>query len=236
MTRLRRKTPHEPVRAVPSPAERGPAALPAGRERFRTPRSLAIALNEGRPRQRPYDADLPLVEEPVLPAAPLVPFRERVAARSGRADLLVFRLGTELFATELRAVEEAVEGAEAQAMPDTPPAMLGIFALRDRTLPMYALARVLDVPAPGGGEMTLVLRPASVRVALAVDAVDDVFEAPLDTVRPAPATTEGESLVLGVVWRGSELITLLDADLVVAACVAAAPPETLPAMFEARRA
>jgi len=236
MPRLRRKTPHEPVRAVPSPAERGPAALPtAGRERFRTPRSLAIALNEGRPRPRPYDADFPLVEEPAGLATPLLPFRERVAARSGRADLLVFRLGPELFATELRAIEEAVEGAGAQAMPDTPPAMLGIFALRDRTLPMYSLARVLDVPASGAGEMTLVLRPATVRVALAVDAVDDVFDAPLDAVKSAPAATEGESLVLGVVWRGSELITLLDADLVVAACVAAAPPEALPALLEARR-
>lgn len=148
----------------------------------------------------------------------------------------MFRLGTELFATELRAVEEAVEGAHAQAMPDTPPAMLGIFALRDRTLPMYALARVLDVPASGAEEMTLVLRPANVRVALAVDAVDDVFETSLDSVRPAPAAAEGESLVLGVVWRGSELITLLDADLVVAACLAAAPPETMPAMVEPRRA
>jgi chemotaxis signal transduction protein len=237
MTRLRRKTPHEPVRAVPSPAERGPAALPiAGRERFRTPRSLAIALNEGRPRPRPYDADLPLVDEPAPPTVPAAPFRERVAARSGRADLLVFRVATELFATELRAVEEAVEGVEAQAMPDTPPAMLGIFALRDRTLPMYALARVLDVPASGAGEMTLVLRPGTVRVAVAVDAVDDVFDAPLDTVRSAPAGTEGESLVLGVVWRGSELITLLDADLVVAACIAAVPPDAMPAMVEARRA
>ena len=237
MTRLRRKTPHEPVRAVPAPAERGAAALPpAGRERLRTPRSLAIALNEGRPRPRPYDAELPFVEETLLPPTPPAPFRERVAGRSGRADLWVFRLGAELFATELRAVEEAVEGAEAQAMPDTPPAMLGIFALRDRTLPMYALARVLDVPASGAGEMTLVLRPGTVRVALAVDAVDDVFDAALDAVRPVPAATEGDSLVLGVVWRGSELITLLDADLVVAACVAAAPPETLPAMLEARRA
>jgi chemotaxis signal transduction protein len=121
-------------------------------------------------------------------------------------------------------------------MPDTPPAMLGIFALRDRTLPMYALARVLDVGGSGAEEMTLVLRPGSVRVALAVDAVDDVYDAPLEAVRPAPGMTEGDSLVLGVVWRGSELITLLDADLVVAACIAAAPPEAMPAMTEPRRA
>src|SRR5512134_3013884 len=110
MPRLRRKTPHEPVRAVPSPTERGPAALPpTGRERWRTPRSLAIALNGGRPRPRPLDAEPPALEVPSAPA-PIIPFRERVANRVGRAELLVFRVAGELFATELRAVEEAVEG------------------------------------------------------------------------------------------------------------------------------
>ncbi|HEX6052885.1 MAG TPA: chemotaxis protein CheW [Gemmatimonadaceae bacterium] len=227
MRRLRRKTPHEPVRAIPAPAERGADALPvAGRERRLTPRSLALALNEGKPRPKALDADLPGFEEPSAPAAPVAPFRDRVAERTGRAELLVFRLGGELFATELRAVEEAVEGVTARTIPDTPPAMLGIFALRDRTLPMYALAHVLDVPGAGGGEMTLVLRPSSMRIALAVDAVDDVFEAALGTVRPAPAQ-EGDGMVLGVVWRGAELITLLDADLVVAACMAAAPVDSL---------
>lgn len=164
------------------------------------------------------------MDEPLAPPVPPTPFRERVASRSGRTELLVFRVGGELFATELRAVEEAVEGVEAQAIPDTPPAMLGIIALRDRTLAMYALARVLEVPDVTAGTMTLVLRPGTMRVALAVDAVDDVFDAPLDGVRAAPPGADDEGLVLGVVWRGQELITLLDADVVVAACIAAAPP------------
>jgi purine-binding chemotaxis protein CheW len=185
---------------------------------------LAIALNDGRPRSRHLDAEFPAFEEPSAPSAPPAPFRERVASRSGRAELLVFRVGGELFATELRAVEEAVEGAEAKTIPDTPPAMLGIFAVRDRTLPMYALGRVLALPVDAPGTMTLVLRPSAMRVALAVDAVDDVYDAPLDAVRAAPAGSDAEGLVLGVVWRGADLITLLDADLVVAACIAAAPP------------
>lgn len=196
---------------------------------MRTPRSLAIALNEGRPRPKGFDADLPAPEEVSAPSEPIAPFRERVASREGRAELLVFRVGRELFATELRAVEEAVEGAVAQTIPDAPPSMLGIFALRDRTLPMYALARVLGLDEAGGGEMTLVVRPSATRVALAVDAVDDVFDVALDAVRPAPASADADGIVLGVVWRGSELVTILDADLVVAACaasLAAFPPDS----------
>ena len=225
MRRLRRKTPHEPVRAIPAPAERGAGALPRARA-VGTPtlRELAIALNGGAPRPKTFDTELPSFEE-LPPPAPVAPLRDRMQARLGRADLLVFRIGAELFATELRAVEEAVEGVTVRVIPDAPPAMLGIFALRDRTLPMYALSRVLDL-ADGEPAMTLVMRPGSTRIALAVDAVDDVFDASLDSVRPAP-TPDNDGLVLGVVWRGHELMTLLDAESVVAACLAAGPLESL---------
>ena len=164
--------------------------------------------------------------EESLPVLPVVPFRERLASREGRVDLLVFRVGNELFATELRAVEEAVEGVSARAIPDAPPAMVGIFALRDRTLPMYSLAHVLALDSAEPAAMTLVMRPSSTRIAVAVDHVDDVFDASLASVRPAPAF-DGDGMVLGVVWRGAELVTLLDAEVLVANCLAAAPPDSL---------
>ena len=226
MPRLRRKTPHEPVRAIPAPAERGRGGLPrAAPAASRTLRDLAIALNGGAPRPRGYDLELSAFEE-LAPPAPVAPFRERVQAREGRAELLVFRVAGELFATELRSVEEAVEGVEVRSIPDAPRAMLGVFALRDRTLPMYALVRVLDLPERETATMTLVVRPSTARIALAVDAVDDVFDTPFDGVRAAPAP-ENDAMVLGVVWRGNELVTLLDADTIVATCLAATPPDSL---------
>ena len=232
MPRLRRKTPHEPVRAIPAPAERGPGPLaraaktaPPSPPAPTTLRDLAIALNGGAPRPKQDAFDLPAFEDLAPPSA-VAPLRERVQTRDGRAELLVFRVAKELFAIELRAVEEAVEGVEAQAIPDAPPTMLGIFALRDRTLPIYALARVLTLPEREAAAMTLVLRPSASRIALAVDAVDDVFDASLSAVRPAPAP-ENDGLLLGVVWRGIELITLLDSDTLVSACLAATPPDSL---------
>lgn len=227
MPRLRRKTPHEPVRAVPAPIERGPGALPrATSSAAATVRSLALSLNGGVPRPKTFELEPPTIEY-AAPSGPATSFRERVQSREGRAELLVFRVAGELFATELRAVEEAVEGVDAQSIPDAPPTMLGIFALRDRTLPMYALARVLGLTNAGLGTMTLVMRPAGVRIAVAVDAVDDVHETSLDAVRPAPSGEGDGGMVLGVVWRGPELVTLLDAEVVVASCLADAPPDSL---------
>lgn len=226
MPRLRRKTPHEPVRAIPAPAERGPGALPrAPKPAGQSMREIAIALNGGTSRPKLLDIELPPFED-VGPAAPVAPFRERVQARDGRAELLVFRVSGELFGMELRSIEEAVEGVESRPIPDAPPAMLGIFALRDRTLPMYALSRVLGMSETGEPEMTLVMRPSIVRIAVAVDAVDDVFDTPLDSVRSAPPP-ETDAIVLGVVWRGHELVTLLDADAMVAACLANTPLDSL---------
>ena len=224
MPRLRRKTPHEPVRAIPAPLERGPAALPRAKAAPASLRELAISLNDGAPRSKEYDADLPAFED-LAPPGPVVPLRERMQSREGRAELLVFRVGGELFATELRAVEEAVEGVDAQAIPDAPATMLGIFALRDRTLPMYVFSRVLGL-ANTEPSMTLVMRPSATRIALAVDSVDDVYDTTLDTVRPAPPP-ETDAMVLGIVWRGHELVTLLDAEAVVAACLADTPPDSL---------
>jgi len=226
MPRLRRKTPHEPVLAIPAPAERGRGALPrAMPAASRTLRDLAVALNGGAPRPFGHDLALSAFEE-LAPPAPVAPFRERVQAREGRAELLVFRVAGELFATELRSVEEAVEGVEVRGIPDAPRTMLGVFALRDRTIPMYALVRVLDLSEREPATMTLVVRPSTARIALAVDAVDDVFDTPFDAVRPAPAP-ETDGLVLGVVWRGNELVTLLDADTIVATCLGATPPDPL---------
>jgi len=225
MPRLRRKTPHEPVRAIPAPHERGAAALPPVDREPPSLRAIVIALNAGQPRPKAFDMELPAFEE-TAPAAPVTPMRDRVASREGRAELLVFRAGRETFATELRAVEEAVEGVAARAIPDAPSSMLGIFALRDRTLPMYVLSRVLDLTETAEGEMTLVMRPSTTRIALAVDAVDDVYDIALDAVRPAPSG-DVNGMVLGVVWRGTELVTLLDADAVVEACLAAGPIDSL---------
>ena len=188
-------------------------------------REMVIELNAGKPRDRGDTLALPAFEEMLAPA-PAIPLRDRLVAREGQAELLVFRVCGELFATELRAVEEAVEGVDARAIPDAPPAMLGIFALRDRTLPMYSLPRVLDLARDCDPQMTLVMRPAKTRIAVAVDAVDDVFDTPLSAVRPAPSG-DADGMVLGVVWRGAELVTLLDAEVVVNMCLVAAPPASL---------
>lgn len=154
------------------------------------------------------------------------PFRERVRNRTGIADLLLFRIGEEMFATDLASVEEAVTLPEIHHLPEMPAAMLGAFNLRGRLTPVYSPAHVIGVPLRGEAQAALLVRADTRRLGLAVDDVEDVFQVDLATVREAPGMDDADGILLGVAHHGTELVSLVDADALVAACVAGQALET----------
>lgn len=148
-----------------------------------------------------------------------VRFRERVRERTGAQDLLVVRIGDERFAVPLESVDELVEAPRLRQVPGAPAALLGLFTLGDALLPLYSPATVLGA-TPLGEQVALVMRGGRTRVALAVDDADDVVSVSLADVIDAPRTGHHDDIVLGVVWRDGELLTLLDARAVVASYAA----------------
>jgi purine-binding chemotaxis protein CheW len=154
-----------------------------------------------------------------------MPFRERVRARVGRAELLLFRVGRELFATPLAAVEEAVELEEIRAIPEMPASMLGVTDLRGRMIPIYSPARTLGVDLGAAPAAALVVRSGERRVALAVDDVEDVLDADLTTLREAPGSDDADGVLAGVVRHGRMLVAVLDGEALVAACLSERVPE-----------
>jgi chemotaxis signal transduction protein len=173
---------------------------------------------------------------PILPLASVSPvefapegqkppprFRDRVQERVGTQDLLIVRIGRERFAVPLEAVDEMVETPRVRAVPGAQPGLLGLFTLGDSTLPLYSPAAILGVE-PVGEQAALVMRGGRARIALAVDDADDVIRIALADVIDAPRTGHHDDVVLGVVWREGELLTLLDARAVVT-CYAALSTE-----------
>ena len=154
------------------------------------------------------------------PTQARLPFAERVRSAEGTVDLLIFRVGGELFATALDAVEEALELPQLSAIPEMPISMLGVVTLRGRMLPTYSPARPLGVSLQRDDAAALVVSAGDRRIALAVDDVDDVMTLDLTLLRSAPVTgAERDALVLGVARRDDVLIAVLDADALVAACL-----------------
>ena len=142
-------------------------------------------------------------------------FRDRVRERTGVQDLLVVRIGAEQFAVPLESVDELVESPHLRSVPGAPPALLGLFTVGESLLPLYSPAMVLGA-SPLGEQVALVMRGGRARVALAVDDADDVISVSLSDVLDAPRTGHHDDVVLGVIWRDGELLTLLDARAVVA--------------------
>jgi len=153
---------------------------------------------------------------------PLALLRERARARAGRAELLLFRVGTERFATALAASEEALELAEhpVHPVPGRAPARLGVVAVRGTLLPIYTPRAALGLePSTTLPEMGLVYSAAGSRVALAVDDVEDVFVADLGELCDAPGAARGAmGVVLGVVRHGGALVGVVDAEALLGAC------------------
>jgi len=237
----------------PAPDARSPRRRAA--DRAPSPLHLAVALNEREEfvrRQRGDDeapAVAPAEPAPVVPeevaahepavaagagdtmvhavdeALQALPFRERARARVGRAELLLFRVGRELFATPLAAIDEAVELEEVRAIPEMPASMLGVTDLRGRMIPIYSPARSLGVELGAAPAAALVVRAGERRMALAVDDVEDVLDVDLGTLRDAPGSDDADGVLAGVVRHGRTLVAVLDGESLVAACLSERVPE-----------
>lgn len=169
------------------------------------------------------DVPSPLADESEQDASPARrdprPFRDRVRSRSGQVDLLLFRVGAELFAAELRAVEEAVEWPAIHPLPEARGALLGAFEHRGRMTALYTPARALGHQDDGKVPVALVARVGQRRIGLAVSDVEDVMTLALDGLREAPVLGDADGVLLGVARCGRDLVALVDIEALTAACL-----------------
>lgn len=209
--------------AVPAPADEAttvPHAAASAPERAPAPAHLeSEPPSDLMDMMLPPDIAEPATRERAPAPAPEVParFRDKARMRLGRADLLLFRIGRELFGIELATVEEAIDCPEVRPLPEMPPAMRGVAMVRDGMVALFAPGALLGVPEEEA-TTALVFRGAGRRTALAIDDVDDVFVLDCATLTEAPLAESGDAILVGVARRGRELIGVLDAEALLAAC------------------
>jgi purine-binding chemotaxis protein CheW len=190
--------------------------------------SLDVALDVARAEQMAEElADLAGADSVPAPDDQLEEERirsvkELLALGAGEVELLLFRVGAESFA--LAAAEEAVELESVHAVPDMPDAMLGVFDLRGRLIPVYSPSAMLCTPDSPTSGVLLLMRAGERRVGIVVDDVEDVVVLEHGMLRPPPSA-DADGLVLGVAFFGDALVTILDAHALVATCAAPATAE-----------
>lgn len=164
----------------------------------------------------------PVAAEPESPRAG-VTFRERVTRRVGTAQLLVFRVASELFGVELITAEEALDMPVLHRLPEMPTHMCGVFTLRGALVSVFEPQAVLGVKCKQSGT-AVVFCGGERRVAIATDDVEDVVTVDLRTVRDAPGARAKDGALLGIVHNGESFVALLDAEALIDAYRTAAEP------------
>ncbi len=223
--------------AAPAPEASEPAPAPApspvpivAAEVRRVPAAPDTATPAPEPPEPPepagdrasmaLDGDAPADDR----ATPTAPAPTPTPTTALDAEYLVFRVGQELFALPLDAVDEAIDIDHVQPIPETSATMLGVLSLRGALVPVYAPSAALGVAAETRAAALVFATPRGL-VALAVDDVDDVMPIPLAALQRAPVDF-GDGVLVGVARRDGDLIGVLDATALLAACRAEPVLET----------
>lgn len=130
------------------------------------------------------------------------------------SQIVTFRLGDELFAADIFAVERVLRYTPPTPVPNVPAWIEGVIEYQSRVVPVINLRKrfeLPDVPIPPDARI-LVLSVDDEWVAATVDGVLDVSALDASRLAPPPALFRGltASYLRGVVRRGERLVVFLD--------------------------
>ncbi|MFP4345008.1 MAG: chemotaxis protein CheW [Anaerolineales bacterium] len=114
---------------------------------------------------------------------------------SEHLDLVLVRLGDEIYGLEATYVDEIRPLQQITRVPRTPPWITGVVNVRGRILSIFDLGRFLDLPTAeqeGTGQAyVVVVSTPEMELALLTDEVLTVDKVPLDDLEEASATARG---------------------------------------------
>lgn len=133
---------------------------------------------------------------------------------NSRRQLLVVRLGEQLIALHLAAVERVVRMVEITPLPKAPEIVSGVVNVQGRIIPVVNIRRRFRLPEREFAlSDQLIVAHTSVRaVALVVDAVSGVIEYPKEEIIACDAVVPGMEYVAGVVKLRDGLTLIHDLD------------------------
>lgn len=138
---------------------------------------------------------------------------------------LTFKLGNEIFATDVAKVREVLDLTSITAVPRTPPFMRGVINLRGSVVPVVDLRLCFDMSRTESTRNTCIVvvevlleGEATVIGALA-DSVEEVIDLEPEQIQPAPriGAQIRTDFIKGMGKRDTQFIMILDIDKVFSA-------------------
>lgn len=133
---------------------------------------------------------------------------------------LLALVGAERFAFPLERVLEARDAPTLHDMPRRPDGMRGTLRHRGQTVPVWDAVAAFGVPRTRAEGTALVFRDGGRGVALLVDDALDIVQIADDALRAAPAGSDAEGLLAGVVRDDVGLLSVVRVDVLVSRLLA----------------
>jgi purine-binding chemotaxis protein CheW len=138
---------------------------------------------------------------------------------------LTFKLGSEIFATEVAKVREVLDYTPITAIPRTPEFMSGVINLRGSVVPVVDMRLCLAMSKTERTTNTCIvvlevsLDNESIVIGALADSVEEVIDLEPDQIRPAPkiGMQIRTDFIKGMGKRDAEFIMILDIDRVFSA-------------------
>jgi purine-binding chemotaxis protein CheW len=147
----------------------------------------------------------------------------RVGLEAARASddvvqIVTFRVGPELFAADVRAVERVLRYQAPKSLPEVPDWMLGVLEYQRRVVPVIDLRLRFELHSgsPTSDTRIIVFNTANGWTGGIVDAVLDVSAVEGGRLEPPPPLLHGlaAEYLHGITRRDGQLVVLLNADRV----------------------
>jgi purine-binding chemotaxis protein CheW len=130
--------------------------------------------------------------------------------------LVIFRLGEDLFASDVHSVERVLRYVAPTPVPDTPEYIEGVMDYLGRVVPVVNLRRRLELPANDarGDTRIVVVHVSGEWIGVVVDGVTEVAAFDPTTVTAPPRLFRGLTgqYLRGIIKLGNRLIMYLDVE------------------------
>ncbi|HVN86027.1 MAG TPA: chemotaxis protein CheW [Candidatus Binatia bacterium] len=136
-------------------------------------------------------------------------------------DYCIFTRGGRDFGISVQVAREVLTGEPVTPVPQSPPSLVGVLNLRGEVLPLVQLDTLLDMPTRPytPGDQIVVLSSHEVDIGLVVDRVRDVRSIDEHEIQAHPSGAAHAHLLRGIWSAATAVVTVLDADQLIAAAV-----------------
>ncbi|AXQ93746.1 chemotaxis protein CheW [Cereibacter azotoformans] len=136
------------------------------------------------------------------------------ATEADLREVVAFRIGSQEFCIDIRAVREIRGWTPTTILPHAPAYVIGVINLRGLVVPIINLAARLAVgaPEPDARHVVIITVVDDQLIGLLVDAVSDILTVSPSAVQPTPqvASEATQAFVRGVIMIDARMLRLLD--------------------------